>query len=35
MGCGEPAGSGWLIGSTTQNVLHGSSSDVLVIRGQQ
>lgn len=34
MGCGEPAGSGWLIGSTTQNVLHGSASDVLVVRGQ-
>jgi len=34
MGCGEPAGSGWLIGSTTQNVLHGSVCDVLVIRDQ-
>lgn len=25
MGSGKPVGAGWLIGSTTQNVLHGSS----------
>lgn len=32
MGSGQPAGSGWLIGSTTQNVLHGCTSDALVVR---
>jgi len=32
MGSGQPAGSGWLIGSTTQNVLHGCNCDALIVR---
>jgi universal stress protein A len=32
MGSGQPAGSGWLIGSTTQNVLHGCDCDALIVR---
>ncbi|MEQ9451008.1 MAG: universal stress protein [Pseudomonadales bacterium] len=35
MGSGSRHGSGWMIGSTTHNVLHGVNCDVLVIRQSQ
>lgn len=35
MGSGDRHGPGWMIGSTTHNVLHGVNCDVLVIRQQQ
>jgi len=32
MGSGDHVGVGWMIGSTTNNVLHGGSCDALVVR---